>query len=477
MEEEGVSPNRVTLLAALKACASLAEKGDLSVRSRCLDRGILIHEQAARSQDDLEVAVATSLMDMYTKCGAMVEARGIFEKMERRDSVSWNCIILGYALAGDGSLALELFERMKMEGCVPDSVTYVAALKACSSLAEAEAEAPGLDGKLVKAGSFETGRRIHRQASQGGDESDLFVATTLVDMYAKCGCMAEARSVFGRMEEPSVVSWTAVILGYAQTGECELALQFYARMKQRFCVPDAFTYVAALKACGSLGALERGRRIQADISSAGLQGDVFVANALVDFFGQVGSMGEAEEVFQTISPKNLVSWSALMAGYSFQGNVGRVLELFERMRREQPGIRPDEITFRTILTACSHAGMVDRGKECFEEMAGVFGIRPGLDHYNCMVDLLGRANHLEEAVAMAREMPFEATLVTWTTILGACHKWKDVEAARVAFDAVVAMDPKHAAAYVLMSNIYGFAGMWEEQARVIEMGRRNTIVA
>ncbi|XP_024525225.1 pentatricopeptide repeat-containing protein At2g03380, mitochondrial-like isoform X2 [Selaginella moellendorffii] len=469
MQREGCAPNRVTLLAALKACSSLAEKEEWKMidgrllKPVCLERGKAVHLRAAESGDDSSPFVENSLVDMYWKCGSMVDARRVFERMKHHDVVAWNAIILGYAQSGDGELAMEMYARMKDEGCAPDRVTLLATLKACACLAEKE-QGKVVDGSVVKDQCLRQGRAIHDLAATLGDDSHTAVANTLVDMYAKCGSMADARSVFERIQERSVVSWNCLIAGYAQAGDGNIALELLTRMEEEGCSPDAVTFVAALKACSSLGALESGRELHARASIDGFETVPAVANALIDFYGKCGSMPDAEEVFEAACKKSLVTWSALLAGYSFQGNTSQVFQLFERMQKER--IQPDHIAFLSVLTACRYAGLVDKAKEYFRSMREEFGIVPNLQHYTCLVDVLAQANHLEEAVSVVRGMPVKPDVIIWMVVLDACVKWENVGVGELAFQSVVKLESTSASAHVLMSNVYAATGLSKEASRI-----------
>ncbi|XP_024538785.1 pentatricopeptide repeat-containing protein At2g13600 isoform X1 [Selaginella moellendorffii] len=308
MQEEGCDPDRVTVLAALKACASLGESSEQwrSSLSGCLRRGRQVHGQALKGGYELEKFVGNALVDMYSKCGSMEDARRVFDALRKPSVVSWSSLILGYARCGQGELSLDLYSRMRGDGYVPNAVTYLAALKACVSLAE-RASGDGGDSskpvhgresedKVLKRKWLEIGRGIHSQAAADGLGRDLFVSNALVDMYAKCGSVEEARRVFDGMTDRDSVSWTAIIQSYVQVGESEQALRLFTRMRGEGLVADAVTFVAALKACASLGALEKGREIYKELQRAGLDSNTFVWTCLIDFFGKCGSMAEAEQV-------------------------------------------------------------------------------------------------------------------------------------------------------------------------------------
>ncbi|XP_024542737.1 pentatricopeptide repeat-containing protein At1g11290, chloroplastic-like [Selaginella moellendorffii] len=428
-----------SFVAPLKACSNLAEKeqgqivqghGKL-VKLETLERGMLVHSLAVKSQCETDVFVASILVTMYARCGSMVDARKAFDRMPSRNVVSWNSLILGYSENGEPELAIESFESMELQG---NSPTFLAALKACSSLADKE-EASYVDGKLVKAKSLEKGAALHVQASRAGCDSDTFVANCLVDMYAKCGDLAEASRVFESMSSHSVVSFNALMLAYAENQQGDVTLSFFSRMVPEGCQPNALSYVAAIKACSSLVTLDIGKGIQAQVCRRGLESDPVLEASLVDVFGKCGSMMNAQLVFDSVPGRDPVTWTSLM-------------------EMKEQSLRPDAVTFIAILTACSHAGLVERGKGYFREMSSRYGVEPQIEHYSCMVDILGRANRLPEAVELLERMPVRASRITWSTLLGASKKWKNLEVGRFAFDSLMALDDSDPAAYVLMSNLY-----------------------
>ncbi|XP_024518799.1 pentatricopeptide repeat-containing protein At2g13600-like [Selaginella moellendorffii] len=469
MQVEGIAPNSVTYAAAFKACSTSAERergvllAGKVVKVVSLRKAKLLHSQVAKSRLEMEMLVANSLLRMYAKCGSLEEMRGVFDRMAARDLVSWNCMILGYAECGDGRAALELFSEMALIPVVPDARTFVAALKACASFDGSS------DG--VKALCLEKGMEIHSQIVQRshGGELEAKVANSLVNMYAKCGSLQSAREVFERMPSRTVVSWNALIFGYAESGDARLAVELFCRMKRESTVrADTLTFAAVLKACGSLGDLETGRKIHAKEIGSVHRHDPVVGSSLVSFYGKCGSVDEARQVFHSMDrgSKDLVTWNSLLEAHSHAGDTSSVLDLFEQMLRER--VQVNGVTFFSLLTACSHAGLVDKGREFFELMSTKFGISPNMLHYTCLVDLLGRGNHLDEAVAVVERMPFEPDSTVWASVLGASEKWRNVSIAEMAFESMIKLNDRDAGAYVVMANVYRRAGMVDQSCKVLE---------
>ncbi|XP_024537371.1 putative pentatricopeptide repeat-containing protein At3g01580 [Selaginella moellendorffii] len=437
-------PNARTYVAVIKACASLAAGEDgtkLSgkiVKVESLARGRAIHSQAEKGGWSSDLYVSTALLELYAFCGSLRDAEKVFEKMAVRDVVAWNSLLFGYVENGEAERALSAFSRMTSLGEEPDSRSFVAALMACSCLAANERGVQD-SGKLVKLGCLEKAMALHSQASSTGAEKDLFVANTFVHLYAKCGSMEDCRRVFQGMEQHSVVSWNSLILGYVEAGETSLALETYVELRRQGRVfPNPRTFVAALMACGALAALCSGRRIHGELS-------------------RCGCCVDAKHIFDASSSRksSLVAWSSLILGYSLHGNAEMVLELFQAMQVER--VLPDGMVFSSVLGACSHAGLVEEGKKLFGVMKSRYGVEPDVDHYVCLVDLVGRAGFVEEAMAVVRAMPCGPTPMAWITILGACMKWKNLELGLIAFKSLAESSDEEddlAAACVLMQNIF-----------------------
>ncbi|XP_024519137.1 pentatricopeptide repeat-containing protein At4g39530-like [Selaginella moellendorffii] len=448
----------------VKACTVLADKeaeGILGGKVRkvaSLEIGMAIHVQAWRSRLELDLCVASSLVDMYCKCRSLGDARRVFDRMKIHDTVSWNSLILGYAQNGDGKTALKLFETMLAEGCVPVRSSFLAALEACSAFSEEE-ECQFVNGKVAKVVSLETAMAIHSRvdAEAAKHGVDIMVANTLIDVYAKCGSMTDAQRVFDGMKHHNLVSWTVLMFGYAQNDRAKMVLEVFSQMRYfEEWIPSSQAFVAVIQAAADMAALAAGKRIHGDVCRLGLELEAHIQSSLVDLYGKCGSTVGSQVVFDSASSRGIEMWSAVMAGHSRQGDHSRVFELFEGMVRA--GVRPNAITFLSLQITCSRAGLVDKAWEIFSEMqSSKFGIRPGIEHYHCLIDLLGRANQIDKAVEVVESMPVKATAVTWMTVLGACQKWKNSEIGKRAFDAVVRLDREkehHAAAYVLLAEIF-----------------------
>ncbi|XP_024534904.1 pentatricopeptide repeat-containing protein At2g13600-like [Selaginella moellendorffii] len=472
MIRDGFSPNSWTLVALLKACSSLAAKergvqvGEKFVKADSLEKGMAIHSRVLG--DELSnTFVANSLVNFYAKCGSMVDAARVFDSMKERDVVSWNSLVLGHVENGELEQALEAITRWIEDGQGFGSfnhLSFVAVCKACIGLAEREDGPLQDNGKLVKVKALEKGMAFHSQACLSGCSSEALLAGTMVDMYAKCGSMEDSRRVFneivcgrggGRNSAIDlVVPWTSLEMGLVENGEAGVALELFYQMVDHGLTPNCRTYVAALKA--GCGCLEAVKRLHAGILRSGmLERDLLLGNCLVDVYGKCGSTVDAQLVFDAVPTRDSVTWTSLLAGYSLHGDARLVFEFLQAMQDDS--CRPNAVALLCVLAACSRSGLVDEGKQCLEAAVARGGIEPGIQHYSCMADLLGRAGGVE---AMVEAMPrsWEGNSVAWTMLLDACRKWGNVAVGKVAFEKLTRLERTSSgaptAAYDLMASLF-----------------------
>jgi len=435
MQLEGVEPNAFTFVAILNACASVGE----------LEEGRRVHKQIIHSGCESDIFVSNSLIDMYAKCGCIEDSWRVFSTMHIRDVFAWSAMMLGYVKCGQGAKALELFRQMQLERVKPDPVIFVAVLNACASVI-----------------ALPEGKRIHDQIIQNGCESEIFVASSLVDMYAKCGSIEDARRVFDRMSTCNVVAWNAMILGHVKCGQGQKALTLFRQMQQEGVQPDAATFVGALNACASIVALEEGQHVHKQIIENSFQSDISVSSSLIDMYAKCGSIEDAQNVFNGMATRNVVSWTAMLGCYAMHGHGKEALGHFEQMCQED--IEMDQVTFVALLSACSHAGLVDEGWCYFESMGLVHSISATVEHYACMVDLLGRAGHLQEAEDFINTMSFKPSASVWRALLCACRNHGNMEMGESIAKKLLALDPGNATIDLSLSNIYAATGKCELSA-------------
>jgi pentatricopeptide repeat protein len=262
------------------------------------------------------------------------------------------------------------------------------------------------------------------------------------------------------MPKPDAVTWNAIIAGYAQNGDRDMALECFCQMHQEGIKQDQFSFTSVLQSCASIGAFEQGKSVHGHIIKYGFQYDVFVASALVDMYAKCGSIENAQRMFAKMEKRNVISWNAMIGGYAQNGYGKETLELFEEMQLF--GLEPDSITFVGVLSACSHRGLVAKGLHYFGCMSRDHGITPSVEHFSCVVDLLGRAGHLDEAKNFLKEIPFEFRTAGWHALLGVCRAHRNVELGKQVAEHILDLEPYDDAAYVLLSNLYAAEGRWHE---------------
>ncbi|URD90861.1 Pentatricopeptide repeat-containing protein [Musa troglodytarum] len=291
--------------------------------------------------------------------------------------------------------------------------------------------------------------------------------TAVVNMYAKCRRIEEARRMFDRMPERDLVAWNAIVAGYAQNGMAERALEMVIRLQKDGRKPDSVTLVSALPACANVGSLKIGKTVHAFAMKAGFDSLVNVSTALVDMYSKRGAIETARLVFDSMRLKNVVSWNSMIDGYGQNGDAEEAWRLFEKMKRSS--VKPNDITFLSVLSACGHSGLVQEGKKYFAGMKEDYGLEPNMDHYGCMVDLLGRAGRLHEAWDFIQKMPISPGISVYGAMLGACKIHKNVKLGEEAAQRLFELEPDEGGYHVLLANIYAAASMWEDVARVRTM--------
>ena len=429
LQEEGFKPSKFIFLSVLKSIGKL----------KSLPEGRDAHSRLIRRGFENDIVIGSSLIDMYGKCGSISEAHRVFETLPNKNVVSWNAMIAGYVQQKQKANAFGLFMKLQREGIQPTKFTLSCILKACDNIEQ-----------CVK---------IHDQVLVSALGSDIVVGTALIDTYAKCGGLDHAHKVFDRLVEPDLASWNAIISGYAQHGHGLPALKMFEKMLDKV-KPDKMTFSSALKAIGSIGAIKNGRLIYHQAIVNCLEGDLILSNTLIDMYAKCGSLRKAHEVFERLPIRNVVTWNAIIAGYAQIGMVNTVFLTFDKMIGEN--IIPNQVTFLSVLTACSHAGLVARGQMFFEIMSQNFGISSSLAHQTCMIDLLGRAGQLDKAMETIEKMRFHGDLVMWLTLLGACKKWSNLQIGEEAFGNALQLDAIGSAAYVCMYNMYSHIDVLED---------------
>ncbi|KAA8516006.1 hypothetical protein F0562_019185 [Nyssa sinensis] len=433
----GVESNQFTFPSVLTACAAVSARGF----------GAQVHGIIVRTGFGANVFVESALVDMYAKCGDLNNARRALETMEVDDVVSWNSMIVGCVRNGFKEEALFLFGKMHRKDMEIDDYTYPSVLNSFASMKD-----------------MKNAKSAHSLIIKTGSEGYQLVSNALVDMYAKWGELGSAFQVFNSMLNRDVISWTSLVTGYAHNGSHEEALKLFCKMRVAGIEPDQIVTASILSACAELTVLKFGQQIHANFIKSGFPSSLSVDNSLVTMYAKCGCIEDANRVFNSIRIRNVITWTALIVGYAQNGKGTHSLQFYDEMIAS--GIKPDFITFIGLLFACSHAGLVEHGRKYFESMDKVYGIKPGPDHYACMIDLLGRSGKMQEAKELVNQMVVEPDATVWKALLSACRVHGDLELAERAATTLFELEPQNAVPYVMLSNTYSAAGKWEDAARI-----------
>ncbi|OVA08753.1 Pentatricopeptide repeat [Macleaya cordata] len=446
MWESDVQCDSYTFASALKACAD----------SNALNYGREIHAQTMKVGFDSSSFVANTLATLYNKCGRMDYGLHLFERMRTRDVVSWTTIIATYLQMGREETAVQMFIRMRESDVSPNEFTFAAVISGCAGLAK-----------------IEWGEQLHAHVLCMGFMDSLSVANAITKMYSNCGRLNSSSMVFHGMIRRDVVSWSTIIAGYSQGGQCLEAFELLSCMRREGTKPNEFTLASLLSVCGNMAILELGRQVHAHVLSIGIERDVMINSALINMYSKCGGIAEASRIFDAAEGEDVVSWTAMINGYAEHGYSKEAINLFEKMSQV---LKPDDVTFIGVLSACGHAGLVDLGFHYFNSMTREYLIHPGKEHYGCMIDLLCRAGRLRDAEQMIHSMPFKQDDVVWSTLLRACRVHGDVECAKRTAKHILELDPNCAGTHITLCNIYSATGRWEDAADVRKQMRSKGVI-
>lgn len=447
MQRSKVEFDAYSFAIALKACAD----------SGALNYGRVIHAKTMKSGFNESSFVANTLANMYNKCGKLDYGMRLFEKMRTHDVVSWTTIITTYVQMGQEEHTIEAFMKMKESDVSPNEYTFAAVISGAAKLAR-----------------IEWGEQLHAHVLRIGLVDFFSVANSIMTMYSKCGKLASASLVFHGMNRRDIISWSTIIAAYSQAGYGEEAFEYLSWMRKEGPKPNEFAFASVLSVCGSMAILEQGRQLHAHVLSVGLERTAMIQSALINLYSKCGSIKEASKIFDVAENDDIVSWTAMINGYAEHGCSQEAIDLFEKI--PTVGLKPDSVAFIGVLTACSHAGLVDLGFHYFNLMSNEYQINPSKEHYGCMIDLLCRAGRLSDAASMIKSMPFQRDDVVWSTLLRACRVHGDVDCGRHAAEEILKLDPNCAGTHITLANIYASKGRWGEAANVRKMMKSKGVI-
>ncbi|CAN6213609.1 unnamed protein product [Urochloa humidicola] len=462
---EGGTPNAFVLAGVLRCCAGLGD----------VESGRCVHGWMLRAGVRQDVVLCNAVLDMYAKCGHHGCARRAFGAMADKDAVSWNIVVSALLQGGDVPGAVRLFDESPMRdtsswntiisglvgnGCVAEALERLQRMVLAGIVFNhyTYSTAFSLAGMLSL---LDLGRQLHGRVVMAALEDDAFVCCSLMDMYCKCGEMEAALSIFNRWSQFTgdvKFAWSTMVAGYVQNGREEEALEFFRRMLGEGVPAEQFILTSIAAACGNAGMVEQGRQVHGFVEKLGHRFDVPLASAMVDMYSKCGSLEDACRIFDSAPVKNVTLWTTMLRSYASYGQGRMAIEIFDRMKVEK--ITPNEITLVALLSACSHSGLVSEGDHYFELMQEEYGIVPSTEHYNCMVDLYGRAGLLDKAKNFIEENNISHVAIVWKTLLSACRLHKHIQYAKLASEKLVQLEQCDAGSYVLMSNMYATNRKW-----------------
>ncbi|XP_059623947.1 pentatricopeptide repeat-containing protein ELI1, chloroplastic [Cornus florida] len=452
-------------------------------KSKTTHQLLQIHASLIRRGLDHHPILNFKLQRSYSSLGRLDYSVALFERTHNPNVFFYTATIHSHAMNNLHEQAFHYYVQMLTQGIEPNEFTFSAILKSCP---------------------LKPGKTLHSQALKFGFDSNTYVRTALVDVYARGGDVACAQQLFDTMPEKSLVSltamitcyakhgdvgnarllfdemlerdvvcWNVIIDGYAQHGRPNEALGLFRQMLSAKVKPNEVTLVSVLSACGQLGALESGRWVHSYIDNNGVQLNVHLGTALVDMYSKCGGLEEARLVFDKMKYKDVIAWNSMIFGYAMHGFSQDALQLFSSMCRM--GLRPTDITFIGVLSACANAGLISEGWGFFHSMKDEYKIEPKIEHHGCMVNLLGRAGHLQEAYELVKKMKIDPDPILWGTLLGACRLHGNVGLGEEIVEFLVGRNLATSGTYILLSNIYAAVGNWDGVARMRTMMKDNGV--
>ncbi|KAJ0964343.1 hypothetical protein J5N97_029465 [Dioscorea zingiberensis] len=411
------------------------------------------HAKLLRSGEILDTIAAGKLISDIAFSGAanLGYARSLFAWIQSPlNTFMWNSLIRGYAHGDDPREAISLYRQMLANGYLPNNYTFPFILKACTRINDPRVGL-GVHGTLIR---------------HGFEDFDPFIQTSLVNFYASCGSIEVAQKLFDRSPQRDVTSWNALIKAYIGCCRFSDAIRVFRLMQDRSNArADEITMLGVVSACAHLGALDMGKWVHAYVDRSRMRLTRNLGTALINMYARCGEIESASFLFREMKDKDIRTWSVMIGGFALNGLANEALDLFSEM--QSAGVKPDSVTLTGVLSACSHAGLVQEGMKLFDEMRDLFLVEPTIEHYGCVVDLLGRAGELEEALALIKRMSLKPDVMLWGALLVACRVHKNVEIGEMVAKEMLVLDSQNAGAHVFLSNVYAATGKWDlvEQVR------------
>ncbi|CAJ2670140.1 unnamed protein product [Trifolium pratense] len=400
MLQNGIVPSSYSFSSLIKACTLLTD----SVA------GKTIHGHVWKNGFDSHLFVQTTLVEFYSSIGHLCHARKVFDEMSERDVYAWTTMISAHVRNNDVESAAKLFDEMP-------------------------------------------------------ERKNTATWNAVIDGYAKFGNVERVEYLFKQIPSKDIISWTTLMNCYSKNKRYDEVVKLFDEMvNEGMVVPDEVTITTAISACAHLGSLGLGKEIHFYLMMNGFGIDVYIGSTLIDMYAKCGSVERSLLVFYKLKEKNLFCWNSIIDGLATHGYAKEALRMFEEMDRE--GIRPNGVTFVSVLTACTHAGFIQEGRRLFGSMIEDYCISPQVEHFGCMVDLLSKGGFLEDALEMIRGMKFEPNGFIWGALLNGCKVHKNLEIAGIAVRNLMVLEPSNSGHYSLLVNMYAEVNRWSDVAKI-----------
>ncbi|CAL5070902.1 unnamed protein product [Urochloa decumbens] len=409
-----------------------------------LPAGMQVHGCLLKMGTEVDTALGSALMTMYGRCGGVDEIARLACRI-RHDSFSRTSLLGAYARNGYNVQAVGVFREMIAENVAIDQAAMTSLLQVCSSM-----------GHLTMA------REVHCYALKTFFKLDTVLLNATVTVYSRCGDITGAETVFNLMGKKDIISWTALLTGYAQNGLAQEVLLFFREMLRRGLGSAVFCITGVLRACSTTTNLAAGLQIHSRALKLGIDDDTSVENALVTLYASCGSVQIAWKIFNSMSNRGIISWNSLITSFSQHGNEVAAIQLFDMM--QEAGVCPDDFTFAGLLSSCSRMGHVTQGCVYFKQMKEKYNLEPKMVHYTCMVDLFARAGRFSDAMDFIDAMPCEPDQIVWEALLASCKVHGNAELGRIAARKILEIRPEDPSPYIILSSIHASVDMWDEKA-------------
>jgi pentatricopeptide repeat protein len=463
----------------------------------------IIHTQILKSptlhtNDQYYLITRLLFFCSFLNYGSFTYAKNVFHMINNRDLRVYNIMIRAYGcLEGSDDTncfkALMLYKQMLNNGIAPNSLTFPFLVKGCNRW---------------QCGGASTGQVIHAQVLKFGFLNDVFVGNSLISLYMNFGLLNNARKLFDEMFVTDIVSWNSMVVGYLRNGAVDMALDLFRKMSRRNIItwnsiitglvqaghakesqelfhemqflsgddvvkPDKITIASVLSACAELGSIDHGRWVHAYLRKSNIECDVVTGTALVNMYGKCGNVLQAFEIFNDMPEKDALAWTAMISVFALHGLGKKAFDCFLEM--ERAGVKPNDVTFVGLLSACSHSGLVEQGRWCFDVMKHDYMIEPQIYHYACMVDILSRARLFDESMILIRSMPMKPDVYVWGALLGGCQMHGNIELGEKVAHHLIDLEPHNHAFYMNLCDIYAKAGRFDAAKRIRNLMKERRI--